>query len=221
VPITATSGSASATVTPHRPSWSDMKKNYPDDGVEDSILYDQKLGGKFSQLYDAPGYENTCAVRMSYALNRSGLKLPKNPVKDASVDAKDGYWYWLRVADLKAELTRRFKGVDEQVGLTTIPRGLLSDDAAMVEVYQTRRKEGQAFMDKQLAGRNGIVVFDVGGFGDASGHFTLWDGAEKKLLYAGHYNNPEKSDYYFWLTKVNNKRTQLTQVVRISFWELK
>jgi hypothetical protein len=52
-----------------------MEKHYPASGVKTPVLYDQMIGGRFKDLYQHSAYKNTCAVRMSYALNRSGLKL--------------------------------------------------------------------------------------------------------------------------------------------------
>lgn len=221
MPITATSGSATAAVVPHRPSWADMKKYYPDRGVQTPVLYDSQIGGKFVKLYAQQGYENTCAVRMSYALNRSGLKLPQAPGAGASIKGGDGYWYWIRVSDLKAELARRFKGADQELGLSVIPKTLLQDDTAMSKLFKQRVKEGQEFIDTKLAGKNGIVVFEVSGWGDASGHFTLWDGSARTLAYADGHDDPANNNFYFWLTQVDAARTRLVQVVRVKFWELK
>ncbi len=46
---------------------------------------------------------NSCAVRMSYALNKSGLSIPKGR---GAVSGADGKQYFLRVADLQKFLTR-------------------------------------------------------------------------------------------------------------------
>ncbi|MYN29882.1 type VI secretion system amidase effector protein Tae4 [Duganella levis] len=196
-----------------------MQKNYPAGSVTTQTLYDSQIGGKFVRLYAQPGYENSCAVRMSYGLNRSGLTLAKGG--GASIQGGDGYWYWLRVADLKAELARRFKGVDEELGLTVIPKTLLKDDAALALQIKERVRQGQEFIDTRLAGKNGIVAFEVSGWGDASGHFTLWDGSARTLAYADGHNDSGNTDFYFWLTQVDPERTRLIQTVRVKFWELK
>jgi hypothetical protein len=222
LPITATAGNASASISPKRPSWADMKKYYPDISVLTPDLYDVKIGGSFVKLYDKPGYQNTCAVRMSFGLNRSGLKLPKAP-SGASAQGGDGYIYWLRVSDLKAELGRRFKGADEELSLSVIPTSLLGDNDAMSKLFKTRVKEGQAFIDAKLGSRSGIVAFEVAGWGDATGHFTLWDGITKKLAYADGHDQPDKNSYYIWLTMLTEAdgKPHLVQVVKVKFWELK
>jgi len=198
-----------------------MKKHYPDVSALTPDLYDTKIGGAFVKLYEKDGYANTCAVRMSFGLNRSGLKLPKAP-SGASVQGGDGYVYWLRVSDLKAELSRRFKGADEELSLSIIPTSMLGDKEAMSKLFKTRVKEGQAFIDK-LGTKSGIVAFEVTGWGDATGHFTLWDGSAKKLAYATGHDQPGDNSYYFWLTRLieADGKSHLVQVVKVKFWELK
>lgn len=223
MPITATAGQATATVVPKRPSWADMKKYYPDRSVTTPTLYDTKIGGGFAKLYDQPGYENTCAVRMSYGLNYSGLKLPKAAGTGASIQGKDKFWYWLRVKDLKAELARRFGGADEELALSVIPTTLLDDKAKMTAVFDTRVKEARDFLAIKLDKKKGIVAFDVTGWGDASGHFTLWDGDAKTLAYADGHDDNSNNSYYFWLTQMRDDggKKRLIQVVKVKFWELK
>lgn len=199
-----------------------MKKFYPDVSVKTPDLYDSKIGGAFVKLYEQKGYQNTCAVRMSYGLNRSGMKLAKPP-SGASVQGGDGYVYWLRVTDLKAELSRRFKGADEELTLSVIPMSMLKDKEAMSVLFKKRVKEGQDFIDTKLGARSGIIAFEVTGWGDATGHFTLWDGNTKKLAYADGHDDPEKNTYYFWLTMLTeaDEKERLVQITKVKFWELK
>ena len=220
--ITAVVEDVSVTVTPSRPSWADMVANYPDESVDTPTLYDTKISGLFKGLYKAPGYQNTCAVRMSYALNRSGIKLSKTKSSVASVLGGDGFWYWLRVGDLKAELSNRFKGFDEELVLDVIPDSLVADKALFDKAFLERVKKAKEFIDDKILDRNGIIVFEVVGWEDASGHFTLWDGASEKLLYAAPHNNPSDYLYYFWFTKIitKDKKQIVQQVVKIKFWEL-
>ncbi len=186
-------------------------------------LYDTRIGGGFKNLYKHAAYENTCAVRMSYALNRSGLKLGKAPSSGGSMRGGDDYLYWIRVGDLKAELVKQFKGADAELNLKVIPASMLSDKAGMSTLFKERVKQAQEFLDTKLASKNGIVVFEVSGWGDASGHFTLWDGGAKKLAYAEGHDDPNGNHYYFWLTDLRevNGVERLIQVVKVKFWELK
>lgn len=223
--ITATAGSASATITARRPSWADMKKHYPASNISAAVLYDQMIGGKFKRLYLEPSYKNTCAVRMSYALNRSGLKLGEAPSTDGSPQGPDGFKYWIRVADLSPFLARHFKGADEELTLPVIPKSLIGDNDALRVKFTERVKLAQAWLDTKLAGRNGIVVFKVDGWGtNATGHFTLWDGTAKTLAYANGNDDPNSGgNYYFWLAQFADTEngTALIQLLSVKFWELK
>lgn len=222
--ITATAGTQAATVTPARPSWADMEKHYPAAAIGIVQLYDTMIGGDLKGLHKLPAYENTCAIRMSYGLNRSGLKLGKAPSKGGSLKGADDYLYWIRVSDLKPHLMTRFSGADEKLTLPAIPAALVNDSAALSTKFKERVALAQAWLDKELAGRKGIVVFDVSGWGNASGHFTLWDGVKKQLAYASGHDDSTTSQYYFWLTSLGQKKDGtkfLIQVVEVKFWELK
>lgn len=224
MPINASSGGASARLEIRRPSWADMSKHYPASAISTPTLYDSMIGGRFKELYKNAAYENTCAVRMSYALNRSGLKLGNAPSSGGSIQGGDGYLYWIRVSDLKPHLGTQFKGADEKLDLPLIPAALIADRTAMGEKFKERVKLAREWMDASLQGRRGIVVFDVTGWGDASGHFTLWDGVSKTLAYASPHDDPSNNLYYFWLTELRQKKDGtdfLIQLSSVKFWELK
>lgn len=222
--ITASAGNSTATIQARRPSWADMKKHYPDKSIKTAELYDVRLGGRFKHAYDIPAYKNTCAVRMSYGLNRSGLKLNKAPSNGGNLVGDDGYNYWIRVDDLTPELMARFKGCDEELRLKVAPNSMVENAEAVDKHYQERWEAARNFLDTKLAGRNGIVVFEVRGYANATGHFTLWDGVAKELAYAPGNDDPNTDTYYFWLTTVVKPLKGplvLLQVSRIRFWELK
>ena len=58
LPITATAGTATAAISPRRPSWADMKAHYPGASINNETLYNSKIGGNFVNLYKIPAYEN-------------------------------------------------------------------------------------------------------------------------------------------------------------------
>lgn len=151
MPIVATAGTATAAIAPRRPSWADMKAHYPSASVKTATLYDSMIGGKFVNLYKIKVYENSCAVRMSYALARSGMKLGLAPSENGSTKGGDGYTYWIRVNDLIAELKRRFKGADVELSLPPLPKKVL-DDATLKKLIGERRKMGQQLLDAKLNG---------------------------------------------------------------------
>jgi hypothetical protein len=222
--ITASAGNASATIEARRPSWADMKKHYPDKNVPTPELYDQKIGGNFKKIYLSKAYANTCAVRMSYALNRSGLKLGIAPSNNGNRVGGDGFNYWLRVQDVKGELMKRFKGTDEELVLKLAPKSVIGDQEALDAAYGERWEAAQDFIDNKLAGRNGIVVFETRGYLNATGHFTLWDGDAKRIAYAPGHDDPDSAYYYFWLTTVvkpEDAPLTVLQTAKVKFWELK
>jgi hypothetical protein len=69
-----------------------MAKYYPDTHVKTPTLYDEMIGGRFKGLYLNSAYQNTRSVRMSYALNRSGLTLASAPSAGGSIQGPD---HWL------------------------------------------------------------------------------------------------------------------------------
>lgn len=223
--ITASAGNVSANINARRPSWADMVKHYPAAEVDIDVLYNSMIRGAFKGMQEHPGYVNTCATRMSYALNRSGIKLGKTADPNGTVEGGDGYNYWIRVEDVKAELISRFKGFDEELVLEAIPNALVDDEEARTKLFRERVATAQHFLDTRVAGKRGIVVFETRGIGDATGHFTLWDGPNKKLAYAGDHGSSDNRFYYFWYADVRKNeqtgRRFFVQTVKVKFWELK
>lgn len=93
-------------------------------------------------------WKNTCAVRMSYILNKSGLIIP--PIPRKTMKGSDHLNYFYKVKDVIAFLKIRW-GKPEVV------------------VYPP--SGGGA-----LAGKKGIILFEVHGWTDATGHATLFNG---------------------------------------------
>lgn len=178
-------------IKPNRPKWEDMFKNYPNPSVNTETLYNE-IGGGLPEYYKADpiNWENTCCIRMSKALNYSGVKLSNAPSRGGTINGKDGYKYWIRVRDLMAFLKQRFGAADVE------------------------SEPGQNAIDKFIH-KKGIIMFDVTGWGNATGHFTLWDGSH--LIYPGdpEHDNPQ-SIYYYFNMKYNKVRT-----TKVHLWELK
>jgi hypothetical protein len=111
----------------------------------------QVIGGEVAaNIHDKKNpWKNTCAVRMSYILNQSGLLIPAIPGKTKKgADRKN---YFFRVKDVIAFLTIKW-GAPEIV-------------------------EYPASGGGPLAGKKGIILFEVQGWSDASGHATVFDGS--------------------------------------------
>jgi hypothetical protein len=219
VALTASAGGVSAKVNPHRPSWADMKLHYPGKNVSIDFLYNGKIKGQFTNMEQAAIYANTCAIRMSYALLRSGFALQR--VK-GSVLGGDNKWYWTTVVGLRAELIKRFKGFDAELKFDLLPQSAGSSSTKLRPFAAARRLKAQQFLDAEMKGKKGIVAFRVSGWADATGHFTLWDGEKSELAYAKGHDDPRTDDYYFWLTTTDALGLgALVQVTQIQFWELK
>ena len=217
--IIATSSSVSSgSIIPVRPSWKDMLANYPGEAIKSEDFY-AMVSDEWSKNYkkNPLSWANTCAGRMSYALNHSGLDLDKAP-KAGSFQGKDGKNYWFRVADLKKYLKSRFKAGDVEYSLKTLSLNVTQD------IFNKRVSEVKTNLLEKINGKHGIIVFEVAGWGDASGHFTLWDGNNLVYVGEGDHDNPVSPEYYFWLTRPisqDGKVVKVVQTSKIIYWELK
>lgn len=93
-------------------------------------------------------WNNTCAVRMSYILNEVGLIIPSMPGK--TVSGADKRQYFFRVKNLITFLEQRW---------------------GKAEIVKYPSSNGGA-----LAGKKGLILFEVTGWQDAQGHATLFNG---------------------------------------------
>ena len=93
--------------------------------------------------------ENSCAIRVSRSLNYSGHKVKYIP-PNLTVSGGDGNWYIYRVKELVKYLRSSYGEPD--IVVESKP-------------YQNSFKN-----------KKGIIVFEVDGWSDASGHATLWNG---------------------------------------------
>lgn len=214
VSIVARAGDVTASVKPKRPSWRDMSGNYKGEETVSSDFYPLISRRLVKLVEENPGdWANTCAVRMSYALNRSGIRLPKAYSTGGTVVGEDGFNYWIRVKDLKQYLRDRFKGGDFEH--TSKPIKTLTQDSV-----DERVQDAYDGVINKIFGKKGVIVFDVTGWRDASGHFTLWDGSSLVYVGPGDHNNPRSLEYYFWLYREVSGRPP-AQTVKTTFWELK
>ncbi len=124
-----------------RPGYSSLIKHYPTGTVAEVL---ELIGGKVK----ANNFRNTCAIRISRALNYSGHAIPA--LKGETVSGADGHQYIFRVTTMKRYLTKTFGNPDFSGEPVDAPRALT------------------------LA--KGIIAVDVSGWSDATGHVTLWSG---------------------------------------------
>lgn len=137
-----------------------MWKSFPDRAKHPKLIdLHTHIGGALARNIHTPGFGpegNTCAVRISYALNHGGAPVSKDiasKLKISTLTGGDGFLYIFRVREIKTYLSAAL-GPADKVATTD-------------------------FMNAFKALR-GIVSFDVQGWSDASGHVALWDGTQFK-----------------------------------------
>lgn len=123
--------------------YNDIGKDVPSVGT----LIGGKVDFNINKLTPAQGrFENACAIRMSYVLNKSGSKVPY--IMGKTVSGKNGNWYIYTVENLKSYLINTLGKPDIEV---KTPKPI------------------------DFKNKKGILVFDVNWL-DATGHATIWDG---------------------------------------------
>jgi hypothetical protein len=155
------------------PTWDVLKGNYP--ALAAPAVFKQ-IGGKVELNYDIGVFENACATRVSKALNDSGSQhkikffkaLGANGKFEAQVSSgKNKNWYIFRVQMLIKHLSENYGSPE-----TFTP----------TEYTQ------------KIKGRKGIIIYEVNGWSNASGHADLWNGSS--CVYQGYGDVSHK--IYFW-----------------------
>lgn len=156
-------------------AWAAAQQIY--DPADSGAKVAKVIGGNVAKNINNPDPEqrwsNTCTVRMSYILNQAGLAIPK--ISGQTVSGADKRQYFFRVRDIIAFLHKQWGNPDEIV--KDPPSG-----------------------GGPLAGRKGVILFEVSGWSDAVGHATLFDG---KACYDHCYFNEPGAAYHtdrasFW-----------------------
>ena len=132
-------------------SYNDLKAHFPDKSIERDQLYDV-LGGDWPSKKNDPNYQNTCAIRLSHALNEAGHPIPKK-YKQA-IDGK-GRNIVLNVSKFNEYMKETFGEYTWAISKQPKENFPLSDIPSQYK---------------------GIIVYHVD-FGDATGHFDMWTGS--------------------------------------------
>lgn len=139
------------------PRWIELDKNFPNKAAGDVFT---EIGGKVKLNYDIGVFKNACATRVSKALNYSlgsheipFFKTKNSDGKDVVQVSSGGkkLWYIYRVKSLIKYLTQTY-GVPKYVD---------------IKKYK-----------QELKGKKGIIIFEIKGWNDATGHADLWDGSK-------------------------------------------
>ena len=187
--LTASAGQVSAKVTIKRPRFDDLWQAYSEVGNKKADPVYQLIGGNVAELREQnpADYTNACALRMSRAFNYGNFKIPKGTIiKNRNiyrVKGKDTLPYIMRVNDLIPFIIHNWGQAD------------LSLDPINIS---------------QLMGKKGLIVINVSGWGDATGHVTLWNGS---ITGDGTNYQDVNSDAY--------RDTPNVKPTKILYWELK
>ncbi|WP_454121412.1 type VI secretion system amidase effector protein Tae4 [Kosakonia sp. Marseille-Q7440] len=131
-------------------AWAAAMRIY--DPADSGAKVAQVIGGKVAMNIAPRGaWVNTCAVRISYILNQTGTTIPF--IANKTVSGADGRWYFHYVADVIHFLRQSWGKPDI---ITRYPPAGGGD----------------------LAGKKGLILFEISGWGDATGHATLWNGLQ-------------------------------------------
>jgi hypothetical protein len=155
------------------PTYNVLKLHFPAQRAE--IVF-KSIGGKVEQNYNIGVFSNACATRISKALNGAGgahaipyfkAKGPNGKIEAQVSSGKNKKWYIFRVKILIDYLKSKYGKPEEYTN-----------------------SEYKLKIDK----RKGIIIFEVAGWVDATGHADIWDGS--KCLWEGYGNIASK--ILFW-----------------------
>lgn len=155
------------------PKWEDLKSHYP--ALPAATVFKQ-IGGKVEFNFDIKVFGNACATRISKALNSSGgiHRIPfykaigPNGKYEGQVSSgKNKLWYIFRVKILNKYLSEKYGPPD------------IYSPAEHIE---------------KLNARMGIIIYEVHGWTDATGHADLWDGT--KCVYQDY--GSVSHNVFFW-----------------------
>lgn len=157
----------------------------------------EKVGGQALREFnrDSKSYINTCAMRVSYALNYGGMPLIDGRVKLTSgtkLIGKDNYKYYTGVSGIKGLLLENWKQLKPYSQANNRDFYKIFYDhkkepfKALVDVHgnifnQKRvneiKKDNQNFFNVLHSLKiKGIATMVIDGWRDAGGHTTLWNG---------------------------------------------
>lgn len=114
---------------------------------------------------------NTCAIRVSYAMNGAGFRIDSSVQDDralADANAKinfisdrsgvrNGHFYVYRVDELARYLLKKY---------------------GKPQIWAKGDKKSEDALRRAVQGKKGVILFVVKSWTDATGHFDLWDGAK-------------------------------------------
>lgn len=204
ITITATCGDKSVSIECRRPSWDNMSEAYEKINSLSIPKRYELVGGTPLALYKANplGYENTCAMQISYIFNQNGIFLEqyisrdetKQPIgiKDDSIlRGSDGHNYVIRVKTMvKVLMLKDFFG---------------NADEPYNPKFMQIKQENIDFYNNEFSkfDKSGVVAMIINGWNNANGHITLWNGKKKQFIDNTNYLLDKRNwvvieKLYFW-----------------------
>lgn len=186
--VVINAGGVSSRISVRRPRFSTLWNAYAEVGHKGSVeVYGLVGGGVEAARAEKPdAYANACALRISRAFNYGGYKIPKGTIIQNQpiyrLSGADHLPYIMKVVDFLAFLNHNWGEPDHTLTQT---------DSNFIN------------------GRKGVIVMEITGWSDASGHATLWNGSV-----AGDNSDYHRQDSHTY----DNPRVKLE---RLNFWELK
>ena len=197
----ATCGTANESLKCIRPSWDTIKEAYEEINEVYGDKYDNKA--VFWRILNRISHNNSCALRMSYALNYGGVSIKQELAKpnitiNGSVEQdKDGYKYIMGATGMSDFLNAIWGKVDKSFGKQEL-------DNECIKWLQNHNN-------------NGVIVirfyYKEPEF-TATGHTTLWYG-DKQCF--GDYKDVGVSKY---ATRALTSFLKDNLATKFEFWEL-
>ncbi|RDU59422.1 hypothetical protein CQA44_11450 [Helicobacter sp. MIT 14-3879] len=152
---------------------------------------------------DSNAYINTCALQVSYALNKGGMPL-ENYLSRNKAKRPKGFE---EATILQGEDNHNYlTGVNFMIKLLQLQEVWGNADKPYNPKRMQTKQENINFYNNEFSkfDKNGVIAMIISGWSDASGHITLWGGEEKEFL--------DNSNYLMQLDCI---------VKELYFWELK
>ncbi|WP_436872654.1 type VI secretion system amidase effector protein Tae4 [Acinetobacter haemolyticus] len=177
--IRASAGGQSSNIQTNRPLFNELWENYPVKMPAGEVY--EMVGGNAYALYteNPVGYANACALRLSRSFNYGGMPIKKT-TKGYKVSGGDSKLYLLRVREM-------INFVENNLG------------KADISIKPNNNED----VSSQIQNKKGIIIFNVTGWGDATGHVTLWNGSDcgDSCYFIHSQPTVRTTDVFFWELK--------------------
>lgn len=152
------------------PPWPTFWAEYLDYVNYTSPQVKEMIGGKVN----SDRIKNTCAVRMSYAMNYVGIRVPKSYPDMLTLPGGDGRRYAIRVSEMRGWLRHELGKPD----------------------FEVKKKVHEPFDRSAIADIQGLIAFKIH-FDDATGHLDVYTQGRFSSEYS------VSKDYFSLATKIS------------------